>query len=318
MNKNPLNYIVTGATGFIGSHLVKVLLETGGKVVVFVRSDSIKLSVLPKHKNLIILEGDFNNIETWHEKLEKNINFKIDVFYHLAWKGVFNSLRNDIQQIMNIKPTIDTLFLAEKIKCKRWIGVGSQAEYGPLNKKISEVDPTNPTTLYGSAKLSSCMLTQMLGRQLSLEVGWVRIFSTYGPEDNSGWFLMHVIDQLLKGQRPKLTLGEQFWDYLYITDAVNALKALGECQELNGIYNLGSGKVYKIRTIVEKIRDIINPNIQLLFGEIPYRADQVMHLEANIDKIHKDTGWYPKFSLDEGIRIILNYSMGKGVETGLN
>lgn len=299
---SPLNAVVTGATGFLGSALVHKLLKSGGQVATIVRKGSSNCFRLPSHPNLIQIYGDLDNVKAWSKDLSE---FSADVFYHLAWQGVGNTLRNDPIQIINIEPTLDTLKLAKEIGCKRWIGIGSQAEYGSLNRRISEKDITEPTTLYGAAKLSACLLTQVLAKQIEIEAVWVRVFSTYGPGDNSGWMLIDVINKILRGQRPALTRGEQLWDYLYVDDAVDALECLGIVDNLSGIYNLGSGQSQTIRSIVEMVRDMINPEFSLIFGEVPYRPDQVMHLEANIDKMNQDTGWYPRIKLAVGIRNLI-------------
>lgn len=295
---SPVNAIVTGATGFLGAALVARLLASGGKVAVIARQDSPNLKRLPNHPALLVVNGDFDDVGAWQEPLA---GFPAEVFYHLAWKGVGNKYRNDPMQTSNIEPTLETLRLARELGCGRWVGTGSQAEYGPLNRRISEKDPPEPTSLYGAAKAATCHLTQVLGRQLGIEPVWVRVFSTYGPGDNSGWMLVDVIRQLLNGQRPALTPGEQLWDYLYVDDAADALLAMGKTAKLSGVYNLGSGQSRTIRSIAEMARDLINPELPLGFGEIPYRSDQVMHLEADIDKLTMDTDWRPHVSLESGI-----------------
>jgi nucleoside-diphosphate-sugar epimerase len=113
------------------------------------------------------------------------------------------------------------------------------------------------------------------------------------------------------GERPKLTAGEQLWDYLYVGDAADALAALGFAEKISGIYNVGSGQAYLLRTIMEMVRDMINPAFPLVFGEKPYKAQEVMHLEANIDKITRDTGWYPRISLEEGLRNLIASLRGR-------
>jgi nucleoside-diphosphate-sugar epimerase len=303
----PVNAIVTGATGFLGAALVARLLASGGKVAVIVRRDSPNRKRLPNHPALLVVNGDFDDVGAWREPLA---GFSAEVFYHLAWSGVGNRYRNDPMQTANIEPTLETLRLARELGCGRWVGTGSQAEYGPLNRRISEKDLPEPTSLYGAAKAATCLLTQVLGEQLGMETVWARVFSTYGPGDNSGWMLVDVIRQLLNGQRPALTPGEQLWDYLYVDDAADALYAMGKCEHLSGTYNLGSGQSQTIRSIAEMARDLINPQLPLGFGDIPYRPDQVMHLEADIDKLTKDTGWRPQVSLESGIGNLIEWIKG--------
>lgn len=309
MNKRlpQIRAIITGATGFIGSHLVQQILANDGHVAVIVRESSPNLSRLPNHPNLHMIQCELENTAKWSKRLE---DFEPQLFYHLAWKGVGNQDRNDFCQVENIQLSLATLRAAKDLGCIKWIGAGSQAEYGSLNCRISENEPTHPTTLYGAAKLATCMMSQILGKQLKIDAVWVRIFSTYGPGDNEGWLLPDVIKKLLNKEKPMLTPGEQLWDYLYVRDAAEAFLKLSITKQTTGIYNLGSGKSQSIRSIVELTRDLINPELELGFGEIDYRLDQVMHLEANIEKITQDTSWYPKTNLATGIENLIEYLRG--------
>ncbi|WP_248929423.1 NAD-dependent epimerase/dehydratase family protein [Paenibacillus hamazuiensis] len=296
--------IVTGGSGFIGSYLVKQLIHKEYTVVVITRNQS-NLGRLPDTPYLHIVRGSLGSIKECYEEL-LSLGLDYRAFFHLAWNGVSNNKRNDLEQMSNIQFSLETLYLAKKLQCRKWIGTGSQAEYGPLNKKISETDYTRPTTLYGIAKLATGTSSLLLASELNLEVVWVRVFSTYGPLDNSGWLLTDVIRKLLRNEVPELTLGEQLWDYLYVEDAADALIQLLE-SKASGIYNLGSGESYTIRYVVELIRDMINPQLALGFGTIPYRHDQVMHLEADIQKIKKDTKWKPNIKLEDGLNRMIDY-----------
>jgi nucleoside-diphosphate-sugar epimerase len=130
---------------------------------------------------------------------------------------------------------------------------------------------------------------------------WLRLLATYGPKDDINHLIPQVILKLLAHEKPSLTLGEQRWDYLYVEDAAEAMCQVAVNPQAQGVFNLGSGEAYTIRSIVERIRDMIDPSLPLDFGETPYRYDQVMHLQANIAKLKKATGWEPKTSLDRGL-----------------
>jgi len=298
----PVNAIVTGATGFLGGALAGKILAEGGKVAAIIRRNSPNRGRLPEHSGLLIFEGELNDIKSLLEPLS---GFRAEVFYHLAWNGVGSSYINDPIQTSNIEPSLATLRLAATLGCRRWIGAGSQGEYGPLNRRITEEDLLEPTNMYGAAKAATCLLAQVLGKQLGIETVWTRIFSTYGPGDDR--MLVDVFKKLLNRQRPSLTLGEQLWDWLYVDDAADALLAMGTAESLSGVYNLGSGQSRTIRSIAEMARDMIDPALPLGFGEIPYRTDQVMHLEANIDRLTRDTGWRPQVPLETGVRLLLEW-----------
>jgi nucleoside-diphosphate-sugar epimerase len=105
----------------------------------------------------------------------------------------------------------------------------------------------------------------------------------------------------MDGRCPPLTLGEQRWDYLYVEDAVNALISGAMCPTAHGVFNLASGEVHALRDVIASVHHLIDPTIALRFGELPYRADQVMHLEANVGRLKGETGWRPEVNLTEGL-----------------
>jgi nucleoside-diphosphate-sugar epimerase len=88
--------------------------------------------------------------------------------------------------------------MASRLGAKDWIGLGSQAEYGPCQNKIDETTNTNPTTLYGVSKLAACKLSERLCQELGIRHSWLRLFSSYGPNDNSDWLIPYLINSLLR------------------------------------------------------------------------------------------------------------------------
>lgn len=296
--------VVTGATGFIGSYVAKKLIDHGWRVVAIVREEAVNSKRLPRHKNMKVITGDLNDPMAWTNPLQK---FQPKIFYHLAWTGVGNTDRNSYEQIKNISSSLATLKIAKEIGCTRWVSTGSQAEYGPVANIISETTMTQPTTAYGHSKLAVHSLSKLFGEQMGIEVTWLRIFSTYGPGDNSGWMLTDLIRALLKGESPMMTEGKQLWDYLYVEDAAEAIVLSGEHDKAVGTFNLGSGRVKTIREYAEIVKTTIDPHLKIQFGALPYRQDQVMHLQANIDKLTQQIGWSPRTDFEVGIQKTINW-----------
>jgi nucleoside-diphosphate-sugar epimerase len=228
--------------------------------------------------------------------------FAPDTVFHLGWYGVGNQFRNSPAQIdHNLMPSINLLRLAQQAGCKTWIGLGSQAEYGPKNAAISEDAATCPTTIYGAVKLATGVLGARLAAEMGLRFVWLRVFSVYGPQENPQSLIPYLIRALCEGKRPSLTGCEQLWDYLYAEDAAAAIYCAATTPQTEGVYNLGSGFAGPLRAVVEKVRDTINPSLPLGIGEVPYRPDQVMHLEADISRLHRVTRWQPQTDLATGL-----------------
>jgi nucleoside-diphosphate-sugar epimerase len=107
---------------------------------------------------------------------------------------------------------------------------------------------------------------------------------------------------MLDGVRPKTTLGTQRWDYLFIDDVADGILAAATATQAEGVFNLGSGEAVPVRAIVEQLRDIAAAEMELVFGEIPFRQDQVFHMEADISRLREATGWWPRIDLASGLR----------------
>lgn len=107
---------------------------------------------------------------------------------------------------------------------------------------------------------------------------------------------------MLQGKRPQYTKGEQIWDYLYNKDAARAFRLIAEKGKDGAVYCLGSGKTRMLKDYIYAIRDAVDPGLDIGIGELDYYPDQVMHLEADLSDLTKDTGFYPEYSFEEGIR----------------
>jgi nucleoside-diphosphate-sugar epimerase len=295
-------YVVTGGTGFIGSSVVKKIVQNLDTVIVLTRKGS-NLDRLKGLDNCFVLTYDnFNN----DDLIVYLKNYKPNFFIHCAWKGVGGKDRNEAFQITeNLSFTLDSIHLAHRTGCSQWIGLGSQAEYGNLNCKISEEVSNKPTTLYGKSKLATCWSSMALCEALKLKYTWIRVFSTYGVGDDPSWFIPYIINEIKKKRTPQLTKCEQLWDYLNVSDAASAILTLAK-EETEGVFNIGSGNVTSLKYVVDTIKKQLGANIHIGYGAVDYRPDQVMHLEADISKILKQTSWRPQVSLEEGIKQIID------------
>lgn len=291
--------LVTGATGFVGSHLVDHLLDGGHTVAVLTRGGSTPRRIAHRIASVHRIEGELGAISAARPAI---LEFAPEVVFHLAWGGVGRSQRGNADLMLhNLNGSVALFRLAAEAGCRTWIGLGSQAEYGPQDRPLDEAAPASPITLYGTVKLCSYRLLQSLSEGAGVRLAWVRLFSAYGPKDHASCLLPQLIEALLQGRRPTLTAGEPLWDYLYVSDAVDALIRIANQPEAAGVFNLGSGRVVSIRSVAERVRDLIDPALPLGLGEVPYRPDQVFRLQADVRRLREGTGWEPRVTLDDGL-----------------
>ncbi len=295
--------IITGATGAIGTALIKELIKKSVEILVFTRKKSKRNQNILAHPLVRIkfcaLE-DLNNIQN-----DTGMNY--DVFYHLAWSGASGAGRNDMyKQNLNVKYALDAVGAAKRFGCSTFIGIGSQAEYGRVEGLLTPETSVFPEMGYGYAKLCAGQMTRDYALQLGLRHMWVRVLSVYGPNDGEGSMVMSAINKLRQGIEPEFTKGEQMWDYLYSGDAASALYTLAEKGSNGKIYVLGSGRARRLREYIEDIRDIVAPEMKLKFGAIPYKETQVMYLCADTTELKNDIGWEAKKNFREGIRELVS------------
>ena len=222
----------------------------------------------------------------------------------MAWDGTRGEERNNVKlQLKNIDYTLKALTLAKKIGCRKFIGTGSQAEYGRVSEKISPNTVANPETAYGIAKLCAGQISKIKANQIGIEHIWTRILSVYGPYDNENTMIMSSIREMIENNKsPKYTKAEQLWDYIYTQDIAKALYLIAQKGKSGEVYCIGSGTVKPLYEYINIIKNEINSQLEIKFGEIPYTKNQVMYLCADISKLTKDTGFKPEISFEEGIK----------------
>lgn len=292
--------IVTGPTGAVGCALIKTLIDHQIYVKAVCRPGSKRIKNIPKSDYAEIVECDLDHLTQLPAQIKER---GFDAFYHFAWEGTIGSGRNDTDlQLQNVKHTLDAVKAAKELGCRRFIGSGSQAEYGRYEGKLNASVPVFPENGYGIAKLCAGQMSRLLCSQLGMEHIWTRILSVYGPCDGPNTMIMSAIHKLLNGETPSFTKGEQKWDYLYSEDAGNAMYLIGEKGISGKIYCIGSGNAKPLADYIRTLGDAIDPQAKLGIGDIPYGDKQVMFLCADITELQKDTGFSPQYSFDKGIR----------------
>ena len=288
--------IVTGATGAVGSAVVRRAVEKGMDVTCIVHQGSKRLGNLPQSDKVHIVECNLQDYRTL------SFDGQHDAFIHLSWEKTVGASRDDAEvQTRNIQYTLDAVQLAHCCGCSVFVGAGSQAEYGVQSVDLTPDLPVKPESGYGIAKYAAGKLSAMLCKSLGMRQNWVRILSVYGPNDGENTLISYVIRELKAGRSPELTKCEQIWDYLYADDAGDAILAIVEKGVDGKAYPLGSGKGKRLSDYIEEIRQVINPSVEVKYGKKDYYPHQPMHLVADITELALDTNWRPNFTFTRGI-----------------
>ena len=312
---------ITGATGAIGMALTAKLLKENVNVTVFLRKGSgrnERFNLFAEEQSagrlkIVYLDLDELNVYCTREHHESRHD---DVFYHLGWSGTFGAARNDRKrQQDNIEYTLDAVKLAGRLGCGRFVGAGSQAEYGRPDGVLTPDTPAVPENEYGKAKLEAGIKSRELCERLGIMHCWVRILSVYGPYDGDDTMIMSTIRKLILGQEVPLTEGIQLWDYLYSGDAADAMYRIGELTYTNKskLYCLGSGEVRPLKEYIIKLCKQAGADESLLkFGAVAYTQTQVMRLEADIHALTEDTGFRARTAFEDGIKKTIDWRKNIG------
>ena len=288
-----MRVVVTGSSGFLGSWICRVLAQSN-EVIALVRpsSDSYRL--------LGIAGLDIKSLESaaWAEFIATD---KPDVLILTDWWGVGNHERNDARQFENLNRVEALTQAAKEAGVGLVIGVGSQAELGPVSNLITEDLPDAPTTEYGKAKAAARILMHAILEGSATRFAWMRIISTYGPSDSDLWMIPQLIDKLIRGEVMELTKGEQQWSYLHAFDLARAFQTVISNGSASGIINVGNPHTVVLKDAINMIASQLNVTSLLRFGAIEYRPDQVMKLEPVCETLTA-IDWKPIVSFENGIK----------------
>jgi UDP-glucose 4-epimerase len=301
--------LVTGGAGFIGSHVVDLLLEKGFEVRVLDNLSGGRLLNLDHHKSnslLSINTGDITSIETKNEIFE-NVRW----LFHLAGIGdIVPSMEKPLDYFhTNSYGTARIAEAAREAKVEKVVYAASSSCYGLANVPTNELAPINPQYPYALSKHLGELTLFHWHRVYGLPVNSIRIFNAYGPRSRTSGAYGAVFGVFLKQKlagKPLTVVGDgnQSRDFIYATDVAKAFVAAANTSKVGEIYNLGYGKPRKIKELTSLLSNEII--------RIPERPGEPSCTWADITKITNDLDWKPEVTLEEGVsKLIENISYWK-------
>lgn len=294
-----MRIVVTGATSMIGVALIEKSIEHGDEVLAIVREGTSRLSRLPKSDLIKLAYADLDTLE-----IVTGDGNPYDVFYHFAWAHTNKQERDDaILQENNIKYTLDAVELAHRLGCHRFVGAGSQAEYGRVDAVIDEETKCNPLIAYGMAKLSANYLSRKLCDKYEMEHVWGRIFSVYGINDNKDTMIDYALNTLAKNEVATFSSGEQMWNYLYEADAGEIFRRLGYTEGIQGVYCVANKNSIQLKCYINKMASLLGKEDLIQFN----KNATPLGLQVNLDKLIIAIGEIEFTSFEDGMLKIINY-----------
>lgn len=294
-----MRIFVTGSTGFVGRALVPRLRAHGHELRLMQRKN-------PSGDPDVFFH-DLSQIAANPRALEHELRaFQPEAVIHLAWGWATNTHRDDpVHYLENLRATQALVdILADRLPDARFIGVGSQAEYGVLNRPLTPETLCQPRNAYGKAKkLAGDYALARLGAHAC----WLRLLTAYGHGDDPNKFLPYLTRCLQDGIVPSTSPGEQSWDWLFVDDAADAIALTAE-RNVSGLHVLASGEMCTFREIALKLQTIAKsrgfPAPTPNFGGRGYNPSELFYLGGDASSLRRASGWNPKTPLNEGLKTL--------------
>ena len=291
--------IVVGGAGFVGSMVTKELMARSFDVTVVVRpgfdvAKNKRLSGL----DVQIVACDLSDISTLATLLPDR---DYSLWYQFAWEGLFREPLLDYTiQISNVKYVMDAIVTAKTLGCSKFIGAGSLTQY-ELRTLEGQTNPHDKHRVYKTAKLACEYMGRSVASQEGILFFWPLITNIFGEGEESPRLINTMIRNLLTGKRQSLSAGNQIYDFIHVSDAARAFVDIGERGNESRTYVIGSGDAKPLKEFLAELRDIVNPDAELGFGEMPFNGIYLPMEDYDINPLREDTGFAPQLSFAEGI-----------------
>ncbi len=301
--------LVTGAAGFIGSFLIKRLVEEHAEVHALIQEAENLFRIRDTTEKISIHQGDIADFYSVRHCIEK---VKPEVVFHLA---AVRNVQRDLTLLdkvidINLKGTANLIkVLGEnKQQLQRFISTGTCEEYGDGQVPFKEEQREIPVSPYSFSKVAATYLCQMVHITTGMPIVVVRPFLTYGPYQSIDMFVPSVIYHCISKKDFQMTSGDQTREFNYVEDIVEGFVLAAVCKGAVGeVINIGNGIEYKVREVAEKIVSKFDNTIKLNAGTLAKRVGEARNFYCSNEKAKKLLGWQPRYSLDEGLDISVKW-----------
>jgi UDP-glucose 4-epimerase len=287
--------LITGASGFIGSHLCQAAIDRSAQV----HGVSRYPPQAGTHSNSMQWwQADVADLDSLRQIWQK---VEPDIVYHLASNVTGSRSSEFVLPTLqsNFVSTVNLLTLGNEFGCERIVLSGSLEE-----PDLAQEAPSSP---YAAAKWASSGYARMFHELYQTPVVTAKIFMVYGTAQHSRFLIPYVISSLLAGVPPKLSSGTRPVDWIYIDDLVSGLLAMGTAPNIAGeTIDLGSGTLTTVREVVELLVNYIDRQIDPAFGEIPDRPNERVRV-ADLTRSAALLDWQPATSIDTGLQLTVEW-----------
>lgn len=303
--------LITGAAGFVGSHLTRRLVKEGYRVGIIERKEADFWRIGDLADKIYACEVDLRDFGRLREAVRE---FKPEAVVHLVVYYAVQHRPEELSLMLgtNVIATMNMLEAAREFGACLFINTSTCFVYGETDTPLNENAPLAPINLYALTKVQAEQACAFYASKYGLQTVTCRIFPPYGSDDHERRMIPSVIRSFLKGEPLLLTTGKQQWDFTYIGDVVEAYVRLLHVQEFSTaheIFNIGTGTAVSVRDVVLRIKELIGSDRELEWGTVPHRKNEVWHIQADNTKARTLLKWQPTVAvLGDGLaRVIKSY-----------
>lgn len=294
--------IMTGASGFVGANLARRLLRDGHEVHALLRGEhsSWRIESIRQHLHLHIV--DLKDSDHLAHTVR---DIRPDWIFHLAAYGAYPSQTNQVAMIeTNIVGTTNLVNACLATGFEAFVNSGSSSEYGFKDHAPSETEALEPNSHYAVTKAAATLFCRLTAQARAVHLPTLRLYSVYGPYEEPSRLIPALITSGLQGRLPPLVNPDTARDYVYVDEMSDAyiLAASRHVAEPGAVYNAGTGIQTSLRQVVEIARRVIGIHAEPSWGSMPNRKWDTDVWVADNDKIRRELGWRPRFTIEEGFR----------------
>lgn len=292
--------VVTGANGFVGSHVCEQLSKQGIKIFAVIKDTNENINNIKKLDGVEIIYCELSEIETLSDKISDR---DIDVFYHFAWVGSAGPLRCDEKiQLQNALWTAQALRTADKMHCKKFVSAGTITEKEAYSAIYTQESQPALPYIYGAGKLAARAICKPIANSLDIDLCWAVITNTYGVGEVSPRLVNSSIRKILAGEPVQFTAATQNYDFIYIDDLAKAFVAIGKYGKANKEYTIGSGNARPLKEFLTEMQQAISPDSEFIFGDIPFTGVNLPLEVFDTFDLENDCRFKAEISFAEGTK----------------